>query len=85
MLTRCMRHQGEHPVSPLGAAEAGVPVDAHVCVPYPPTGATPNLILWTGHRHALALELKEPESAPGGAGRADAPAAPPDLRRPAAA
>jgi hypothetical protein len=36
----------------------------HACVPYAPTSQAPNLLVWTGDRHALALELKEADAVP---------------------
>jgi hypothetical protein len=65
MLARCMQHQGEHPVAlPPPAEETRAPVEAHACVPYAPTSEAPNLLVWTGDRHALALELKEADAVP---------------------
>jgi hypothetical protein len=61
MLTRCVRHQGESEIPPEPAGGDGVSVETHTCVPYAPTSDAPNLLLWTGGRHALVLELKDPD------------------------
>lgn len=36
----------------------------HACVPYAPTSQAPNLIVWNGDRHVLALELKDADAVP---------------------
>src|SRR5262245_60957128 len=59
MLTRCVRHQGESEVSPEPSGADSVSVETHACVPYAPTTHAPNLLLWTGGRHALVLDLKD--------------------------
>jgi hypothetical protein len=61
MLSRCIRHQGESSVSPEPSGDDGVSLETHACVPYSPTANAPNLLLWTGGRHALVLDLKDPE------------------------
>jgi hypothetical protein len=58
MLARCIRHQGESSACTEEAPDASVSVETHTCVPYSPTRQAPNLLVWTGSRHALALELK---------------------------
>jgi len=62
MLSRCIRHQGESSVLPEPPGDDGVSLETHVCVPYAPTPQAPNLLLWTGGRHALVLELKDSEA-----------------------
>jgi hypothetical protein len=66
MLTRCVRHQGESSVlpepSPEPSGDDGVPLETHTCVPYAPTAQAPNLLLWTGGRHALVLDLKDADA-----------------------
>jgi hypothetical protein len=56
-----VRHQGASSVSPDPSGD-GVPLEAHTCVPYAPTAHAPNLLLWTGGRHALVLDLKDPDA-----------------------
>jgi hypothetical protein len=41
------------------------PPEGHACVPYAPTTSqAPNLIVWNGDRHVLALELKDADAVP---------------------
>jgi hypothetical protein len=58
MLARCFRHQDAAPISVDPPGADGVSLEAHTCVPYSPTMQAPNLLVWTGSRHALALELE---------------------------
>jgi hypothetical protein len=62
MLERCARHQGESGVSPEPPGDDGVSLERHTCVPYAPTAHAPNLLLWTGGRHALVLDLKDADA-----------------------
>jgi len=43
--------------------------EAHTCVPFAPTADGPNLLVWTGDRHVLALELKADDASPETAAR----------------
>jgi hypothetical protein len=58
MLARCIRHQGESSLGSDDGPDVSVSLETHNCVPYSPTRQAPNLLVWTGSRHALALELK---------------------------
>ena len=50
--------------------ESGPPRgEPHTCVPFAPTADGPNLLVWTGERHVLALELKADDASPETAAR----------------